>query len=47
VAPSIADSNVTAAALSGGAAAEQMVSQKSAKHNLLTQRSRLFQLIAA
>jgi len=43
----IADSYVSATARSGGAAAEQVAGQKTAKYDLLAQTGRLFQPIAA
>jgi len=47
VAHTLADSYVSAAARSGGAAAEQAAGRKSAKYDLLVQSGRLFQPIAA
>jgi len=47
VAHTLADSYVSPAAHSGGAAAEQAAVRKSAKYDQLVQSSRLFQPIAA
>ena len=47
VAHKLADSYVSVTARSGGAAAEQVAGRKTAKYDLLVQRGRLFQPIAA
>jgi len=47
VAHTLADSYVSATARSGGAAAEQAARRKTAKYDLLVQKGRLFQPIAA
>jgi len=47
VAHTLADSDVSATARSGGAAAEQAAARKTAKYDLLPETGRLFQPIAA